>query len=180
MSHSSANLMVALINRTVCIKIRGRANFTASVDFKKLVAELYNRDYTRFIFDLSECLNMDSTFLGVLSGIGLKFGSPNGTSNSEKVELLNPSPRITELFEGLGVDQLFNIVHRELPVDGKFEEIPVGDGTSDRVEVARTCLEAHRTLMDINPENVAKFKDCTRFLAEDLKKLEGDVEKAKG
>jgi hypothetical protein len=40
------------------------------------------------------------------------------------------------------------------------------------VELARTCLEAHRTLMGIKPENVAKFKDVAQFLAEDVKRLE--------
>ena len=29
----------------------------------------------------------------------------------------------------------------------------------DREEVTRTCLEAHQTLMQINPENVSRFKD---------------------
>jgi hypothetical protein len=33
-------------------------------------------------------------------------------------------------------------------------------------------LEAHQTLMAVNPENVIRFKDVTLFLAEDLKSLE--------
>jgi hypothetical protein len=41
-----------------------------------------------------------------------------------------------------------------------------------RVEITRTCLEAHQTLMAMNPDNVARFKDVTQFLAEDLKSLE--------
>jgi hypothetical protein len=40
------------------------------------------------------------------------------------------------------------------------------------VEVARTCLEAHRTLMELNPGNAQKFKDVAQFLAEDVKRLE--------
>ena len=36
--------------------------------------------------------------------------------------------------------------------------------------MTRTCIEAHQTLMDISPANVAKFKDVTQFLAEGLKK----------
>ena len=39
-------------------------------------------------------------------------------------------------------------------------------------EITRTSLEAHQTLMAMNPENVARFKDVTQFLAEDLKSLE--------
>ena len=42
----------------------------------------------------------------------------------------------------------------------------------DRKEISRTCLEAHQTLMDINPANVPKFKEVAQFLAEDLKKME--------
>ena len=41
-----------------------------------------------------------------------------------------------------------------------------------QVELARTCLEAHKTLMELKPENVRKFKDVALFLAEDLKRLE--------
>jgi hypothetical protein len=32
-------------------------------------------------------------------------------------------------------------------------------------------LEAHQTLMAIDPRNVSKFKEVTAFLAEDLKRL---------
>ena len=39
-------------------------------------------------------------------------------------------------------------------------------------QIARTSLEAHQTLMAMNPENVARFKDVAQFLAEDLKNIE--------
>jgi hypothetical protein len=32
-------------------------------------------------------------------------------------------------------------------------------------------LEAHQTLMRVNPENIPKFKNVTEFLVEDLKNL---------
>jgi hypothetical protein len=41
-----------------------------------------------------------------------------------------------------------------------------------KAEAARTCLEAHQTLMNINPANVPRFKDVTKFMAEDLKRLQ--------
>ena len=37
-------------------------------------------------------------------------------------------------------------------------------------ELTRACLEAHQTLMDLNPANAAKFKDVAQFLAEGVKK----------
>ena len=42
-------------------------------------------------------------------------------------------------------------------------------------EITSTSLEAHQTLMAVNPENVNRFKDVTKFLAEDLKTLEKGV-----
>jgi anti-sigma B factor antagonist len=170
--NEAASLLVAVVGRVVCIKVAGKGNFTCSVDFKKLVAELSSRGYKRFVLDLSECTMMDSTFLGLLAGIGLKFGQKNGEPGDEVVELLNPNPRISDLLENLGVAHLFKIVQSAEPAAECFQPFAGASTPADRAEVTRTCLEAHRTLMDLNPENLRKFKDVAQFLAEDLKKLE--------
>ena len=171
------SLMVAVLEQTICIKIAGRGIFTASLDFKKLVFELSARGYSRFVLDLSECMIMDSTFLGVLAGIGLKFAGNNGDQTGHAVELLNPNERIRDLLENLGVAHLFKIVEAKMPVaNEQFEEVHADGPQPSRAEVTRNCLEAHRLLMSLNPENVGKFKDCTQFLAEDLKRLEAKPE----
>ena len=171
MNNSSATLMVAAFDHAVCIKISGRANFTSSLDLKKLVNELGERGYTRFVFDLSECMTMDSTFLGVLSGIGLKFFDAKTNATTHPLDLLNPNPRIAETLENLGVLHLFNICTEPEPLARNFQPLAHDDSAS-RADVTRTCLEAHQTLMGINPDNVRKFKDVAQFLAEDLKRLE--------
>jgi anti-anti-sigma regulatory factor len=162
--------MVAVFDHTVCIKVSGRANFTSSLDLKKLIQELCDRGFTRFIFDLSDCLMMDSTFLGLLSGIGLKFSDSEEAIPTHSLELLNPNPRITETLENLGVSHLFQICQGTEPAANNFA--PLAHDEASRTEITRTCLEAHQTLMGINPENVRKFKDVAQFLADDLKKLE--------
>jgi len=168
--------MVAVFDHTVCIKISGRADFTSSLDLKKLIGELWQRGYNHFVFDLSDCLTMDSTFLGVLSGIGLKFSNGKSVQVGAPLELLNPNPRIAETLENLGVVDLFAIkTCAEAPAT-KFEPLAeTADKT--RLEVIRNCLEAHTTLMSIQPENVQKFKDVAQFLADDLKKLEAAAKK---
>ncbi|HTR41033.1 MAG TPA: hypothetical protein VMH87_05410, partial [Pseudomonadales bacterium] len=84
--------------------------------------------------------------------------------------LSNPNARVTELLENLGVLQLFKIINGKLELSG---ELCVPDPVNpSREEITRTSLEAHRTLMEANPENVPRFKDVAQFLAEDLKKLE--------
>ena len=76
MSVPSAKLLVFACEPLVCIKIVGRANVASSIDFKRLVNGLMQKDLGCFVLDLSECLLMDSTFLGVLAGFGLKVTMP--------------------------------------------------------------------------------------------------------
>src|SRR5260370_9144362 len=105
-----SNLSVWVGDKVVCIKIAGRANFTASVDFRTLVYGLAQRCQFRFVLDLSECQLMDSTFLGVLAGIGLKLSSVRNGNSLPSIELFNPNARIVELLDNLGVSHLFPIL----------------------------------------------------------------------
>lgn len=170
MGASSSTLQVAVTDQVALVKISGRASFNCSVEFKALVYELRSRGYRKFILDLTDCLIMDSTFLGVLAGFGLKLAE--SAVEKPTVTLLNVNQRILDLLENLGVAHLFQIVQGTEPLSQKCREVPPTDGARSKLETARACLEAHETLMSINPANIPKFKDVTRFMAEDLKRLE--------
>ena len=169
MENTSAKIMVAVFDRTVCVQVNGRADFTSTVDLKKLITELWERGYSHFIFDLCACRMMDSTFMGVLAGVSLQLS--NGSGAAPPLELLNANPRVVETLENLGVAHLFKIGGSTGPISDKFEPLAKGDPTT-QVELARTCLKAHLTLMELNPDNEKKFKDVAQFLAEDVKRLE--------
>jgi anti-anti-sigma factor len=171
MSTPSAKLSVMVGKDLVCVKVAGRANFTFSPDFKTLLTELNQKGYNHFIVDLSECVLMDSTFLGVLAGFGLK-ANPAGSEGKCDVELSNPSARITELLENLGVLPLFKVITGDLQLPEDVKSSTPAPLNPTQEQITRTCLEAHKTLMAVNPENIARFKDVTQFLAEDLKNLE--------
>ena len=171
MSASPAKLFVSVAEDSVWLRIVGRANFTSSVDFKTLVGELRQKGFHHYVIDLSECVLMDSTFLGVLAGFGLKVNEPGQNSAARAIELLNVNVRITELLENLGVLHLFKIAAGQpaIPSDARSEESETHAHTKE--ELKRTSLEAHTTLMQIAPANIPKFKEVTQFLSEDLKKL---------
>jgi anti-sigma B factor antagonist len=170
MSTPPTKISVWAGEQSACIRIAGRATFTSSVDFKALVNELLQRGCRCFVLDLSECVLMDSTFLGVLAGFGLKLRGGNGEQPRHGIELFNPSARIAELLETLGVLHLFNVSQGPISPPPEAHPIERTPSSPDKTDVSRTCLEAHQTLMDISPANVAKFKDVTQFLAEGLKK----------
>jgi anti-anti-sigma factor len=172
---SSANLSVLVGKKIVCIRIAGRANFAFSPDFKTLLMELAEKGYRHFVIDLSECVLMDSTFLGVLAGCGMKL-NPKGAPTERGIELLNASERVTELLENLGAVHLFNLKTGALEIPDDAKACAPESTNPTHEQITRTSLEAHQTLMAINPENVARFKDVTQFLAEDLKCLEKSCE----
>lgn len=153
------------------IRVTGRANFAASVHFKTLVNELKERGFNRFVLDLSECATMDSTFLGVLAGNALGGAEGQPEANNVCLQLLNPNQRVTDLLENLGIAHLFPICAGNNAAEMKFAPAAPQEDSPSREEISKTCLEAHQILMAANPDNVARFKDVAKFLAEDLKKL---------
>jgi anti-anti-sigma regulatory factor len=169
MSAASATILVSAADLSAWIQISGRANFASSVDFKTLVNGLHEDGCQRFALDLTNCVLMDSTFLGVLAGFGMRMDEANGHSAEHPIELLNPNARISELLENLGVSHIFKIVSGPAytPAAPTVEAL---SAKATPEEITRTCLEAHQTLMSIDPENIPRFKDVAQFLAEDLKK----------
>lgn len=168
---SSASLSVLVGKNFACIKIAGRANFACSPDFKTLLNELAQKGYGHFIIDLSECVLMDSTFLGVLAGFGIKL-NPQGAPAEKGIELVNTTARVTELLENLGTIHLFKLTNSPVKLPDDVQACTPESIKPSHEQITRTSLEAHQTLMSMNPENVARFKDVAQFLAEDLKNVE--------
>ena len=150
-------MQVASTDEIICIKVHGPANFSLSVDFKSVISRCCDQDGRRLLLDLSDCSNMDSTFLGIIVGL---------TGRLERIELLNPQERVIGLLENLGVLGLVTVGQGDNPFLGRLED--TGSVSANKHELAQVSLEAHRILMDVNPENVPRFKDVAKFLEEDL------------
>jgi len=174
MPNPAASISVFAYEKAAYIRVTGRANFTLGVEFKMLLDELEVNGFERFVLDLSDCALMDSTFLGILTGFGLKQQQKHGEDQPSVVELCNAHERVGDLIENLGVIQLFKLTQKQPCLPDSLQALPHQTAQPTREETTRTCLEAHETLVAANPENAAKFKDVTRFLAEDLKKMRQD------
>jgi len=169
MALPQAKILVCIAGREVRLRITGRASFASGPDFQTLVNELYQQGYRCFRIDMSECVLMDSTFLGLICGLGLKLR--DAREPDAGVELLNPNPRLTELLESLGICAVVKV--RQDPSERWELEATSATPSSapTREDMARTSLEAHQTLMSLSPDNQMRFKDVVQFLAEDLKRL---------
>ena len=172
MSNGAAtSLFVCVRSQMACVRIVGRANFTASVDFKRLMQQLQSDGCKVIILDLRECLLMDSTFLGVLAALGNQCEAVRQQGGACVIELFRPSERVSDLLDNLGVLPLFKLVDETPP----FECFrPIEEGNTSKTELTQTCLEAHRTLMSTSPENERRFKDATEHFETTLRKHEAD------
>jgi anti-sigma B factor antagonist len=164
------------------VKVVGRGSFQNSGCLKAFYQQLLKEGVSRFVVDLGACTYLDSTFLGILLGLGLKLKD----AGSGLLHILNANARNLELLRNLGLDRLISITGAtEAPpaVEGfstngsganqlngvaeeSLQEMPCPVPT--RAEAAPTILEAHENLMEFDPRNVPKFKDVVEFLREDL------------
>ncbi len=164
------------------IKVVGRGSFQNSGCLKAFYQQLLKDGVSRFVVDLEACTYLDSTFLGILLGLGLKLKD----IGSGLLHIHNANPRNLELLKNLGLDRLISIEGNTGgtlssgfrssngatpgPMNGlkdeQLKEMPCPVPT--RSEAAPTILEAHENLMEFDPRNVPKFKDVVEFLREDL------------
>lgn len=174
MNRALPEILVCREGQEVCIRIRGRADVSVSVGFKELLTRLSEQQFEHYEMELSECRLMDSTFLGVLCGFAQRRElDPSGPLS--RPILFNANERVSGLLNSLGVEEMFDFRSGKPTDRGPCSPAPTPIGNPNRERLKATSLEAHRTLMSLNPDNIAKFKDLTEFLAEDLKKTRSNT-----
>jgi anti-anti-sigma factor len=103
-----AQILVSRNGAIAVIKIVGVGNFQGAVVFKSTYTQLLSEGVTEFVIDLSECEQLDSTFLGIILGLALKLRQM-GTG---LVHVIHANDMIKSLFRGTGLDQIFDMTDR--------------------------------------------------------------------
>jgi anti-anti-sigma regulatory factor len=148
----------------VIVKICGKASFLNSAPVKDLFDQMVLQGKARFVIDFQKCSGMDSTFLGILAGLGIKMISkdPKGS-----VVLCRLGPRNLELIENLGLHRLLTVdtgdLESTVPEHGELEQLVSKDKPAE-IENARLVLQAHENLVEIDASNKTKFQDVIAFL----------------
>ena len=144
-----------------CIIVDGRGNFEAAVPMREFVNSLPS-SFREVFVDLEKCDGMDSTFMGVLSMLGLK-----ARKCGAKIAVVNASESNRNLLKGLGVAKLFQFTENKQNSSGG-KELTV---QKDMLSTAETVLEAHKTLVEADETNQEKFKQVIDFAQNDVDRL---------
>jgi anti-anti-sigma factor len=171
---SPSSISIGHTETAVLIRVVGHGSHRNSQPLRTAAIEMIESGYARFTVDLAECSAMDSTFLGVLAGIGFRLREP-GREGS--LRLVNVGPRNRQTLETLGLDRLLTIddgdeaaVEHDRPARTELHLLagsnPVVAERTDRDELAALMLEAHEDLGRADPRNVERFEGVTRLLRE--------------
>jgi len=175
-NENAKGISVGSTEREVFVRVMGRGTFQNSQPLRRFAQEMIERGHHDFVMDLAECRGMDSTFLGVLAGIGLRLAK-NGQTG--KVRVINANARNVESLKTLGLDRLLDMVTATLdpalhPVPAVFHFLPGTDlaqsHSLDLGATAEAMLEAHTDLIRTNECNEPKFRDVTRTLRERIER----------
>jgi len=178
-TESLKGISVGLVGDAVLVRVVGRGTFQNGQPLRRYALEMLERGVQNFIVDLGGCDGMDSTFLGVLAGIGLRLAQDG---RAGKIRIANVGPRNAELLQTLGLDRLFGMdqtegknLRYEPPVGVTLQRLPDSDVAAlskplNKVETADLMLEAHDNLVRANQSNAPRFRDLTKFLRESVEK----------
>ena len=146
------------------IILSGRVNFETVVPLRDFVNNI-PEDVKDITVELSECLSMDSTCMGVLSMLALL-----GIKRKIKLKVLNAGGN-RQLLKGLGVEKLFKFEDAEFePYSDIIYPKPDVD-KKDMQTTTETVLEAHEVLMDADSSNQQRFKAVVDMTRQDLDRM---------
>lgn len=170
-------LRVALHKDVAYVRLRDRGSFKISKVMKQFGIMAIEKGAHAIVLDMTDCVGMDSTFMGVLAGLAFRLKKENDGT----LYMVNLSTRTRGLLATLGLDQLVEPCMQGatpepfLPVlerHGDMRALDPHEGS--RRETAEMMLEAHENLVELSPENLPRFKDVLTFLREDITNPAGD------
>lgn len=162
------DLLISRNDGEYAVKVSGRANFEYAVPLRELANSL-ETGFKAVRFEMSECQAMDSTFMGVLSMIGLK-----ARRGGAVVEIVKANDFLRKLLRDLGITKLFDFTDEFVNMPAEWSSAAAG---SDLLAAAETVSEAHEKLVEADQANQAKFSQVIEFARKDVERLKGKISK---
>lgn len=165
MSEENSGIQVSEGEGVVLVRVEGRGTHLNSHLLKQCFQLCLEEQRRSFGLDLSHCTYMDSTFLGVLAGLGARVKA----GSRSPIQLLNPTERARGMLENLGIDHLFEVIHSD-PPSVLFTDVK-GNSLSKDAK-SHEMLEAHEKLVELSQGNAERFHDVVALLRKKVGKPE--------
>lgn len=158
------NVYYAEQDGTGVIRFEGAIRYTLANALERFLDDLFARNqFSRLIVDLSTTESIDSTGLGLLARIANGVRRRDGS----RPLLFSPQTDINTLISSICLDSAFTLYDRPPPT---LAGTALPAGAPSEIEIARTILEAHRLLSEINESNRAQFQSVVEAFEKELGK----------
>jgi|GEM_PF-6438668 len=156
------NIKIATLNNVIIIKIIGHAGADRAEDLKEIFEKALKQKKNNFLMELSDCLYMDSTFIGMLL-----FMNKTVINHRGNMVLLNTQDGIKTIFKNMGLHTFFimetseNFKKLQNLTDVKHKDHP-------KKEMLQDMLMAHEAIITSNPGQQTKFQNLIEFLKKEI------------
>ena len=165
--HQSNPIYSRIFQSHIWIRPEGRGTFQESPVIKELVDRCFAKGAKAFVIDLGGCPGMDSTFMGMLAGLGIQFRK----SGEATLAIVGTNDKTLASLRELGLHHLLVIEPKEGPWVGKMAEarsdLELIDLQSD-VDREQHILESHEELCKADEGNLEKFRTVLEMLGSEL------------
>jgi len=146
------------------LRFRGEIRYPLSPSLDRFLQQLFAGPPPKgFVVDLTEATVIDSTNLGLLARIAKGMDRAGGP----KPVLVSNQKDINEVLVSMGFDEVFSLVDSPEPLPAPGHKVPLRE--TDAKTLAKTVLEAHRTLMELNERNRDVFQNVAALLEQQIR-----------
>lgn len=151
----------------IWIRPEGRGTFLESSIIKDLVESTAADGMRNFIIDLEACPGMDSTFMGMLAGLGIGFRK----NKKGEISIVGTTEKTRSSLKELGLQYLMAI---EPTDEAWFEKMDEARRNLDlfnhkgEVDTEAHVLECHEDLCIADEGNLHRFKTVLDMMGSDM------------
>ena len=156
---ADGRILAASHNGAYVIRFEGDVRLTLCTTIDEYFQRMYDDPaFVSVWVDLCSAEGLDSTTLGLLAKLALTVKERFGFQPA----IYSCDPGINRLIRSMGFAQLFVLREELCGTPEEAAEIPVVEGSEN--EVKEKVIEAHKVLMELSPEDRARFKDLLSAL----------------
>ena len=155
----NGNVLHASHNDVHVLRFIGDIRYTLSPSIERFLEGIFaGPEPAGFVIDLTETDSIDSTNLGLLARIATRMQA----LDDRRVTIVSNRAEINSVLTSMAFEEVFDIVEDTSLETGVAHEVP--QESADKETLARTLIDAHRALMDLNERNREMFRDVVASL----------------
>lgn len=161
-------ILVGNVNGLGWVRCEGKCSFMNSPKLKAWSEEQLKAGVKHLVIDLEVCTGMDSTFMGTMAGMAMRLAKTEGGV----LEITSANDKNRQSLEDLGLSTLMSINPETTLWPDNAENIRttlVEYGQVSSNDRTQHVYDAHKTLVDADDNNTAKFSTVLDCLEAELK-----------